>query len=179
MKKRKFILIFVFLGLFIAFILGLIFSNEFILEPSLEPNSSSNSRQAQDPVLTKKLTFEKLEIANNSEEKSKGMMYRNEEDFCSNCGILFVFEDEVERSFWMKNCYFPLDIIFLSAEGRILNIAKNTKPNQTEEVYYSKGKAKYVLEVKAGFANEKDLNQGGFLDIENLLNQGVQYDNSF
>ncbi len=168
----------VFIGIFIVILSSLslfsilngdILTSEFISKPN-QPENNLQSRI---------LNFEKLEIADESKEIEKGMMYRQEEDLCSDCGILFVFEDEAKRSFWMKNCYFSLDMIFLSEQGEILNIAENTKPDQTEELYYSKGNAKYVLEVKAGYSDQKSLKEGQFLDVQYLLDQGVEYNNEF
>jgi uncharacterized membrane protein (UPF0127 family) len=68
-------------------------------------------------------------------------------------GMLFVFDDEVPRSFWMKDCYVPIDIAFLDAAGRILNLETmpiEPNPASPARVFNSAGPAKYVLEAAGG-----------------------------
>ena len=64
-------------------------------------------------------------------------------------GMLFDFKREQPTSFWMKNTYVPLDMIFIRADGRILNIAENTVP-LSEALVSSSGPVRAVLEVIAG-----------------------------
>lgn len=85
-----------------------------------------------------------IEIADNEIERSKGLMFR--EKLCNNCGMLFVYENEDERSFWMKNTLIPLDIIFIDENFIITNI-ENAVPCKKENCDNYNGRAKYVLEV--------------------------------
>ena len=62
-----------------------------------------------------------VEIADTPGSRSHGLMQRKALD--PNCGMLFVFPDEVRRSFWMKETYIPLSIAYLNEQGVILNIA--------------------------------------------------------
>ncbi|MCX7648651.1 MAG: DUF192 domain-containing protein, partial [Elusimicrobiales bacterium] len=64
-----------------------------------------------------------LEIARTEYERRLGLMFRKE--LCQNCGMIFVFEEEDQKTFWMKNTYIPLDIIFLSKNMRINDIFEN------------------------------------------------------
>ena len=43
-------------------------------------------------------------------------------------GMLFDFCQDQKVSFWMKNTYLSLDMIFIRGDGRMLRIAENTKP---------------------------------------------------
>ncbi|MCK4265810.1 MAG: DUF192 domain-containing protein, partial [Thermoplasmata archaeon] len=62
------------------------------------------------------------EIADDSAERSEGLMYRTE--LASDHGMLFVFDHTQEVQFWMKNTLIPLDIIFIDNNGVVLNIAE-------------------------------------------------------
>jgi uncharacterized protein len=63
-------------------------------------------------------------------------------------GMLFDFNTERPVSFWMKNTYIPLDMIFIRADGRILRIAENTE--SLSERLHSGGAVRAVLEMIAG-----------------------------
>jgi hypothetical protein len=78
-------------------------------------------------------------------------------------GMLFIFEDEIRRSFYMKNTEFALDIIFINGENEIVNIQKNAQPlDQTS--LPSAAHAKYVLEVNAGLSDKWNLEDGDKID---------------
>ena len=84
-------------------------------------------------------------------------MWRDRLD--SDAGMLFVFGDETVRTFWMKNTPLPLDIIFIDAGGRVVNVAQATTP-YSESPIRSAGPARYVLEVNAGFARRHGIGPG-------------------
>lgn len=67
--------------------------------------------------------------------------------------MIFVFPDEQVRSFWMKNTYIPLDMIFVDAQGQIVSIANGAKP-MDETPISSIYPAKYVIEVSSGWSIE-------------------------
>ncbi len=96
-------------------------------------------------VVLKSIT---VEIADTPEAMSRGLMWRTGLD--DTMGILFIYEDVRELAFWMRNTPTPLDIIFVSEGGRVINIAADTKP-MSDRRYYSRGLAKYVVEVVSGF----------------------------
>jgi hypothetical protein len=96
----------------------------------------------------KKLPF-KVELADTGEAQQKGLMFRTElGDFE---GMIFPSDVPQTRSFWMKNTPLSLDIIFIGPDGRILNIAADTKPYSLDSVK-SDGPASGVLELRAGRA---------------------------
>jgi uncharacterized membrane protein (UPF0127 family) len=100
-----------------------------------------------------KVAFFDVEIASTSAQQAKGLMYRRE--LAEDKGMLFVFSDEAPRSFWMKNTYIPLDIIFISADKKIINIEK-ALPCETDICphYASQGPAQYVLEINGGLSEK-------------------------
>ncbi len=91
-----------------------------------------------------------LEIADTPEKRTQGLMYRSRMN--DQQAMLFVFEEEVPQSFWMKNTYISLDIIFADSEGNIVTIQKNTIP-YSEDPVMSYDPALYVIEVVAGFCD--------------------------
>ncbi len=106
-----------------------------------------------------------VEVADNIEEQATGLMYRTE--LASDQGMLFVFEEEKQRIFWMKNTKIPLDILFIDADGVIVDIKENFQPCVVDdcEKYYSKS-AQYALEVNAGFVRKNGIVIGDTLAIE-------------
>ena len=80
-------------------------------------------------------------------------MYRTSLE--ENHGMLFVFEEEKQRIFWMKNTQIPLDIIFVEADGIIVDIKENFEPCVVDDCEkYNSQPALYALEVNAGFVAE-------------------------
>jgi hypothetical protein len=91
-----------------------------------------------------------VELARSEDERSRGLMFRK--SLVANGGMLFVYEQEERLAMWMKNTFIPLDMLFVDRKGRIINIAKNTKP-QSLDIIYAKGPALAVLEVAGGTAD--------------------------
>ena len=76
-----------------------------------------------------------------------------------NRGMIFDFGHEQKVLMWMKNTYIPLDMIFISREGRVTHIEENTEP-LSEAIISSQGPAFAVLEVNAGFSRKIGLKTG-------------------
>ena len=68
-------------------------------------------------------------------------------------GMLFVFETDAVRQFWMKNTQIPLDMLFFASDGRLVNIIHSATPFSLT-ARNSAGPARYVLELNAGVADE-------------------------
>ncbi|MFB6278864.1 MAG: DUF192 domain-containing protein [Salinibacter sp.] len=99
-----------------------------------------------------------IEIADTDSARERGMMQR--EGFPDDrSGMLFPFDEEQPRSFWMSNTPVALDIIFVDADSQIVNIARYTTPFANER-YRSGEPAQYVLETPAGFADSHGLLEG-------------------
>jgi hypothetical protein len=64
--------------------------------------------------------------------------------------MLFVYREPVEMSFWMRNTLIPLDIVFVGADGVILNIHQ-ARPLDESILYRSAGAARYVIETNQGW----------------------------
>ena len=92
-----------------------------------------------------------VEIADDDQERAQGLMYRK--SLAPDRGMLFDFKTERSVSFWMRNTYIPLDMIFIRADGRIRSIARNTTPMSDQGVP-SGGPVRAVLEIPGGRAAE-------------------------
>lgn len=96
------------------------------------------------------------EVARTPDERAEGLMYR--EELPEGRGMLFVFEDNAIRSFWMSNTYIPLDIAFLDASFTIVDIQQmeplTTTPHESTQP------AMFALEVPRGWFEAKGIRVG-------------------
>lgn len=98
-----------------------------------------------------------IEIAETPGQRSLGLQWRKQ--IAANQGMLFDFEKPITVTMWMKNTYVSLDMFFISTNGIIINIARNTKPLSLDYIN-SAGPAKGVLEVRAGTAKKLGIKAG-------------------
>ena len=97
-----------------------------------------------------------IETADSPFKRSVGLMYRKKLD--PNSGMLFVFPDSDQRSFWMKDTHIPLSIAYIDENGIITNIEK-MNPLETTGVKSSKP-CKYALEVNQGWFAKNGISAG-------------------
>lgn len=137
---------------------------------------SCKENKSDQKVLTKEVVFKKegtltikkaandsvvaqldIEIADDEYQTQTGLMYRK--SMQDDRGMLFLFEQEQPRSFYMKNTEFGLDIIYIDSKQHIVSIQKNAQPlNKTS--LPSEGACQYVLEVNAGLSDTWGLEKG-------------------
>lgn len=98
-----------------------------------------------------------IELADNDQLRARGLMYRSA--LPENAGMLFIQQTEEMQSFWMKNTYIPLDILFVNSNREIVTIHANTTPLK-EWSYASTQPALYVVEVNAGFCGRHGIRTG-------------------
>ena len=96
------------------------------------------------------------EVARTPEQRERGLMYRTE--LPEGTGMLFVFPDAQERSFWMSNTYVALDVAFLDENLRITGI-QEMEPESTE-YHDSPGPMMYGLEVPRGYFAARGIRTG-------------------
>ena len=152
MKKKIFAFILVFaLAIILLLILVFVMFNR-------EGNNLDNLR-------TREVCFNNncfiAEIAETQEQRARGLMFR--ETMGAREGMLFVFEQETQHSFWMKNTLIPLDIIWINKGEQVIHIEKDVQPcREGEECARIKSDelAKYVLELNAGVSDKISLKKG-------------------
>ncbi|WP_254536746.1 DUF192 domain-containing protein [Halomarina litorea] len=140
-----------------------------------EPTASDTTGPGDGPTATfrsdgSELATISLEVARTDAEHRRGLMGR--ESLAADHGMVFVFESAGDRVFWMKDTLIPLDMIFVSENGTVINVEHaHVQPNASNselERYRSDAPAQYVVEVNRGFANETGIGPGTQVEFENL-----------
>ena len=100
----------------------------------------------------------RVELADDLAEQTKGLMDRT--TLGENRGMLFVYPEERELSFWMKNTPIPLSIAFIDSERRIIDIQDMKPLDDRPPHYVSSEPAQYALEVNQGFFKKRGVKVG-------------------
>jgi uncharacterized membrane protein (UPF0127 family) len=90
-----------------------------------------------------------VEFASDEAQRRRGLMYR--EELTAGTGMLFIYQGEGMRAFWMKNTLIPLDMVFFDNAGRLVSLHRDVPP-LTMALRRSTAPAQYVLELNAGEA---------------------------
>ena len=100
-----------------------------------------------------------VEIADDNQKRTNGLMFRGSLDETS--GMFFIFENENYQIFWMKNTLIPLDLVYIDKNLKVVDI-KYAVPCKEDPcaVYKSAKPAKYVLEVNGNFTAKKNIKPG-------------------
>ena len=81
-------------------------------------------------------------------------------------GMLFIFDKPGKQNFWMKDMNFPIDIIWISEDKKIVYIKKDARPELYPETYGGEQNSKYVLELVSGFSDKYNLKEGDKVSFE-------------
>jgi len=135
------------------------------IDRSLDSKTKSESEVGQPTVVIGNREYF-IEVAKTEEEQELGLSFRESLD--ERQGVLFVLESPQKASIWMKDMLFALDIIWISAEKKIVDIKENAKPEDYPDIYSPKGNALYVLEVKAGEIKKNNFRIGDLVVINGL-----------
>jgi len=108
-------------------------------------------------------------IADDDRSRQRGLMYVRA--LPADRGMLFLFERPQELAFWMKDTFVSLDLVFIDASGRVLNVAANAPPFSLVPIR-SQGEALAVLEVVAGTARRIGLSPGDTVTLPTLRTTG-------
>ena len=109
------------------------------------------------------------EIPVTGELMSKGLSVKNQ--LRENESMLFVFEEPLRHTFWMKDMKFPIDIIWLDSNSKIVHIEENLMPCPLVLIcpsYAPNADSQYVLETIAGFAQRHNISLGTTIKFELL-----------
>lgn len=107
------------------------------------------------------------DIAATDEQIVKGLSVKN--TLAENEAMLFVFNNEGEHTFWMKNMKFPIDIIWIDADKTVVHIEHSLQPCSSDllcPTYKPVDDSLYVLETVAGFAEKHDIAKGTAVHFE-------------
>lgn len=114
------------------------------------------------------LTTVELETAYTPEERAEGLMFR--EELGEDEGMIFVYDESEERSFWMKNTLIPLDMIFVQSDRTVDSVKKADPepdvPDEELESYESDGPALFVIEVNQNYSEKHGITEGTDVVLE-------------
>lgn len=139
-----------------------------------EPSPASTGMPAIRKLPTTQMTLAgkrfTLEVADDDAERMRGLM--NRPTLGTDEGMIFIFPDAQRRKFWMKDTFLPLDIVYLDANGTILNIPALYPQDLTNVP--SDGPAMFAIELNQGTADRIGLKPGDRIEIPAALRAGVQ-----
>lgn len=101
-------------------------------------------------------------VADDQTSRAEGLM--NVTSLPEDSGMIFIFEENQPRSFWMASTPLSLDLIFVNETFEIVRIHRNASPYSQESIQ-SERPAKYVVEVNAGYTLRHDINEGASIEI--------------
>ena len=106
-----------------------------------------------------------VEVVRTDDELERGLMYRRHLD--PDAGMLFLMGEEKVHTFWMKNTYIPLDMIFIGKDMVVAGVYENAPP-QTLDLRHVDRPSYYVLEVNAGWSKAHGIGAGSKVRYENV-----------
>lgn len=106
-----------------------------------------------------------VEVARTAAEQRRGLMFR--QSLPPSGGMLFPFDPPQTATFWMKDTYIPLDMVFIRADGTIARIAANTTPLSLDPVGAGEAVAA-VLEIAGGEAARAGIRPGDRVSLPSM-----------
>lgn len=107
----------------------------------------------------------KVEVAAKDNERQRGLMYRDHLD--DDEGMIFLFERQQRLSFWMKNTWIPLDMVFIDEDLKVVGIVENAEP-LTLSGRGVEAHSRFVLELKGGTSSSLGLQAGQSVRFEGI-----------
>ena len=112
-----------------------------------------------------------VEVADTPSKRAMGLQYRRE--LAADRGMIFLFPGESIQSFWMKNTPLPLDMIFISRDGKIVGIVEQTVPFSLDSRSVN-APSQFVLEINGGLSKRHGIKAGDNVRFENVPNVNVR-----
>ena len=106
-----------------------------------------------------------VELAETPEQRARGLMFRR--TLAPDAGMLFLFPPVARPAMWMVNTWLPLDMLFVAADGRIVDVFANTVPRSRLTIS-SPHPARMVLELGGGTARRLGIEAGDRLSWRRL-----------
>jgi uncharacterized protein len=107
-----------------------------------------------------------VEIADTTPSRTRGMMWRT--TVPPGTGMLFIFPEERDQKFWMRNTLVPLDMLFLDKSGQVVGILAQAEPQTLENRRVGRPSL-YVLEVAGGWAEKAGIVPGSRVELKGSL----------
>ena len=128
------------------------------------PVATSAEQQApQGHTISLKGETIRVDIADTPAERERGLSGRS--GLGKNEGLLFVFPEEGQYGFWMKDMLFPIDIIWIANDGTIVYVVESATPESYPNAYLPPRAARYVLELPADWIRTHRVSTGEKVDL--------------
>ena len=141
---------YVFAGIALVAIFLLIVQGGPLFYPPIEITSPGQTQEWR----TVELRGQTIHIAVADTETARQQGLSGRAGLAPDEGMLFVFPEDGEHAFWMKDMLFSIDILWLSADGKVVYMAENVSPDTYPQSFRPDVPARYVLELPAGYAKE-------------------------
>ncbi len=169
MKKDLAIILGLFLLIAGLLVFGGAFSTANLFRGSNPPVTTTPQPQKKTTTVTIKNLKVDVDIARSADERRKGLS--GKEGLEISRGMLFVFDSSDSWAIWMKDMKFPIDIIWIDDNKKIVYIVQSALPEPGKKdsqltVYRPTSNSKYVLELNAGIANANNLQIGDSVNFE-------------
>lgn len=122
----------------------------------------ANRHTKADTLLVNGRSFS-LEVAATAQSRELGL--GNRSSLPADHGMLFVFDHVAPECFWMKDMHFPLDMVWVSSDKKVVHIEHDVTPGTYPNSFCPVEPVKYVIELNAGMANNADIRIGEALDF--------------
>lgn len=126
----------------------------------------SDSEMSTSTLFIKDIGYEML-IANTPETLRRGLSGRAL--LPKDTVMFFVFDGPSEAGIWMKDMFFPIDILWLDGHFRVVHIVENASPESFPKVFRPNGSARYVIEANVGFVAENGVTVGDEMNLTGLF----------
>jgi uncharacterized membrane protein (UPF0127 family) len=113
----------------------------------------------------------RVEVVKTVAGRTQGLMYRKA--LAADAGMLFLFAQDEVHSFWMKNTYVALDMIFIDAQRTVVGVVENATP-RTLDARTVGLPSRHVLEVLAGFARRHGIEAGTRVVFDNISEENIE-----
>ena len=104
-----------------------------------------------------------MKVAKTPEEQRNGLMFIKDK-LPEKTGMLFTYENPRILSFWMKNTYIDLDILFLDENYKIIGFCENLKKH-TLHTRNSNIPAKHAIELNSGTIKKYNLKKNDYVRL--------------
>lgn len=108
-----------------------------------------------------------VEIADTDAERNLGLSGRAILE--NGHGLLFIFDTSSKYGFWMKDMRFPIDIVWIDENWRIISVTRNVAPETYPKVFEPERAIRYALELNAGEAEKFGIDTGLILSLEGQI----------
>ena len=108
-----------------------------------------------------------VEVADTPEERQQGLSGRDE--LGTIAGLLFIFPESDRHGIWMKDMNFPIDVIWISEDLRVIDITYNLTPESYPRTFTPNADARYALETNVDFARAYDIHVGDEVSLPQRL----------